>query len=172
MNRTAGKTAASRDCHGTGDGMSLTRKQQLFVEAYTGEARGNATEAARLAGYKGNDNTLHVVGAENLQKPTIIEAIEKHDEDHPAVMDATELRAFWSTVARGGDTLAADGEPPMPSHMRDRLKASEMLAKSSAMFVTRVEQTGAGGGPISVKYAKEVKDMTDEELARELTGGG
>lgn len=148
--------------------MGLTRKQSLFVEAYTGQARGNATEAARLAGYKGNQKTLEAVGRENLGKPRIREAIEKHDEDHPAVMDASELRAFWSAVARGGDIV---GDPPTRSLMRDRLKASEMLAKASAMFVKRVEQSGPDGGPISVRYAKEAKDMSDEELARELTGG-
>ena len=31
--------------------MQLTYKQRLFVSAYLGEANGNATEAARIAGY-------------------------------------------------------------------------------------------------------------------------
>jgi phage terminase small subunit len=47
----------------------LTHKQKLFVEAFL--ATGNATESARLAGYKGNDVTLGAVGAENLKKPQI-----------------------------------------------------------------------------------------------------
>jgi len=51
------------------DSDKLTLKQQLFVEAYLGEAKGNATEAARIAGYKGNEITLAAVGAENLRKP-------------------------------------------------------------------------------------------------------
>jgi len=58
----------------------LTQKQRLFVEAYVGEARGNATEAARLAGYKGNSSTLGAVGYENLQRSVIIEAIRSADE--------------------------------------------------------------------------------------------
>ena len=31
--------------------MELTTKQQLFIEHYLGEAKGNATQAARMAGY-------------------------------------------------------------------------------------------------------------------------
>jgi len=49
----------------------LQLKQQKFVDAYLGEANGNATEAARLAGYAGNDNTLRVVGHQNLTNPNI-----------------------------------------------------------------------------------------------------
>jgi len=45
--------------------MALTIKQQKFVDSYSG----NATEAARLAGYAGNDTTLASIGNENLRKP-------------------------------------------------------------------------------------------------------
>jgi hypothetical protein len=55
----------------------LNIKQTAFVAAYLGEANGNATEAARIAGYKGNNTTLAVVGAENIRKPYIAEAIEQ-----------------------------------------------------------------------------------------------
>lgn len=58
----------------------LTTKQEAFVAAYIGEARGNATEAARLAGYKGSDATLASVGAENLRKPQIASHIAKQRE--------------------------------------------------------------------------------------------
>lgn len=52
----------------------LTDKQALFVKHYA--ATLNATESARLAGYKGNDKTLGVVGVENLAKPSIRVAID------------------------------------------------------------------------------------------------
>ena len=53
------------------DKNKLTTKQQRFVDFYDG----NATEACRKAGYKGNEKTLAQVGAENLRKPYIIRAI-------------------------------------------------------------------------------------------------
>lgn len=143
--------------------MGLTRKQQLFVEAYCGEARGNATEAARLAGYKGTAMTLGQVGAENLRKPQIAEAIEQRDRDNPSIPDADEIRGFWGESMR-------DTELPW----RDRHAASESLAKSSAMFVRRVEQSGPDGGaiPLSAVVAKQedFEGMDDEELLRCLTG--
>ena len=45
----------------------LTEKQQRFADEYI--RLGNATEAARLAGY--SPKTAAVVGAENLIKPNI-----------------------------------------------------------------------------------------------------
>ena len=54
----------------------LTGKQRLFVEAYVGQARGNATEAARTAGYAGSEGTLAQVGYENLRKPEIRDAVD------------------------------------------------------------------------------------------------
>lgn len=52
----------------------LTDKQTLFVKHYA--ATLNATEAARLAGYKGNEGTLKQVASENLAKPYIRAAID------------------------------------------------------------------------------------------------
>tara|TARA_Y100000310_G_scaffold345243_1_gene463064 strand:- start:4404 stop:4904 length:501 start_codon:yes stop_codon:yes gene_type:complete len=56
----------------------LTAKQCEFVLAYVGAAQRNATEAARIAGYKGNKVTLAAVGAENLRKPQIIKAMDAY----------------------------------------------------------------------------------------------
>lgn len=44
----------------------LTPKQEKWLNAYV--ETGNATEAARRAGYKGNDQTLRAVGYQNLTK--------------------------------------------------------------------------------------------------------
>lgn len=47
----------------------LTPKQGKFVKEYI--KTGNATKSAEKAGYKGNKETLRVVGSENLTKPSI-----------------------------------------------------------------------------------------------------
>jgi phage terminase small subunit len=52
--------------------VKLTLKQRDFVEAYIGAARGNASEAARIAGYKAPGQQ----GYENLKKPEIRAEIE------------------------------------------------------------------------------------------------
>ena len=53
--------------------MELTTKQKLFVEAYLGEASGNASEAARIAGYT-NPATI---GYRLLKKSMVRAAINR-----------------------------------------------------------------------------------------------
>lgn len=52
---------------------ALTPKQKEFVLSYI-ETK-NGTEAARRAGYKGNDKTLGQMAYENLEKPEIKAAV-------------------------------------------------------------------------------------------------
>lgn len=56
------------------DDTKLTDKQALFVKAYV--VCLNATESARLAGYKGSDNALAVMGHTLLRNPKIRSAID------------------------------------------------------------------------------------------------
>lgn len=54
----------------------LTIRQRLFVAAIIGPAGGNATKAARMAGYRDdNENALRVTASENLTKPNVQRAI-------------------------------------------------------------------------------------------------
>lgn len=54
--------------------MALSAKQATFVSAYIGEAKGNATEAARIAGYKHPGQQGHDL----LKKLEIKAAIDEH----------------------------------------------------------------------------------------------
>lgn len=55
--------------------MALSLKQEQFVAAYVGVANGNATEAARIAGYAGSDGTLGVTGHGLIKNPKIADRI-------------------------------------------------------------------------------------------------
>lgn len=55
----------------------LTPKEQKFVECYLGEAHFNATQAAALAGYKGNRNVLGVMAYRLLRKAKIKAEIDE-----------------------------------------------------------------------------------------------
>jgi phage terminase small subunit len=102
----------------------LTTKQQRFVDAYDG----NATQAARIAGYSGSEGTLRAIAAENLTKPNIISAIKSRQNKQmkPHIMSREQRQAFWTEIA-------IDTEQPTS----DRLRASELLGKSEADFVER-----------------------------------
>lgn len=79
----------------------LTLKQQAFIDAYMGESRGNATDAARRAGYKGSDAVLASVGAENLRKPQIEAAITKRRQalDGSRILTIEQIQEMMSAIA-------------------------------------------------------------------------
>jgi phage terminase small subunit len=138
----------------------LTEKQRRFVEAYMGQAKGNATEAARLAGYSGNENALSQRGFELVRNSKVSQAIEERRQACPLVMSREQLQEFWSRVALGqeldGDDVAA---------MRDRLKASELLARTQGAFVEKVEHSGPDGGPITVARTQRTPEERRQRLA-------
>jgi phage terminase small subunit len=119
----------------------LTPKQQAFVEYYA--ACGNATEAARLAGYA----KPHPQGAENLLKPTVKAAVTllMQKQSNSRIATAQERQQFWTAVLRGIEGYEAE--------MKDRLKASELLGRCQGDFLDRVESTGIQ--EIVVRYVQD-----------------
>jgi len=117
----------------------LTGKQHGFVIAYLTNGF-NATEAARTAGYKGDDNTLAVVGYENLRKPKIQERIAAYFEEK--AMAANEILFRLTSMARGQlRTRSSDTKDGTMDH-HDAIKALELLGKHHRLFVERVEHDG------------------------------
>lgn len=77
----------------------LTEKQQRFADEYI--RLGNATEAARLAGY--SPRTARSIGEENLTKPDIKTYIDGvlAEMASKRVMGATEAMELLTSIARG-----------------------------------------------------------------------
>lgn len=121
----------------------MTEKQRKFVEAYMGQTAGNATEAARLAGYGGDDNALAAAGSRLLRNAKVQRAVQERQEGDPLIATREERQQFWSAVLRA--TIDAQVS------MADRLKASELLGKAGADFIDRTE------GEVVVRFE------TDEE---------
>lgn len=121
--------------------VKLTEKQKRFVDYYI--KTGNATEAAIKAGY--SRHTARQMGAENLTKPYIVEAIAERNKqlEDERIAGMKEIKEFWTRVVR--DENAAMG---------DRLKASEFIARTNAAFKERHEHTGKDGGPIEIDDAR------------------
>ena len=108
---------------GTGDEIpNLTRKQQSFVNVYAGHIRESAKEAGISYAY----------GRELILKAHIVAAIrlrEKKEVRPDMILNRLERQAFWSTVVRD-----------QYQDMRDRLRASELLARSEADFLPREDE--------------------------------
>lgn len=107
----------------------LTQKQLRFIEAYNG----NGTEAARLAGYSGDENALGVIAHTLLRNTKIKAEIDKREQKTLKKLIATreERQKFWTEVMKA-----------QHQDMKDRLRASELLGKSEADFVEKVEHSG------------------------------
>ena len=102
--------------------MTLTVKQQRFVEAYSG----NATQAMIAAGYSERSAASNV---DKILKNTEIQAaIQNREKDRNSAAIATreERQTFWTSVLRDPET-----------DLRDRLRASELLGRSEGDFLEK-----------------------------------
>jgi len=102
----------------------LSLKQSMFISAYLGEANGNATEAAKLAGYTGNRNTLKAMGQENLTKPYIKAEIDREVRGRKCMMSKADRIELLSQFAE---------DPTLD--VKDRMKAMELLGRMNGDFV-------------------------------------
>ena len=106
--------------------MNLTPKQKAFADYYI--ECGNATEAARKAGY--SEKTCYAIGAENLKKPQISAYISERmqAQNEAQVASADEVLRFFSSVMRGEvkDQFGLDAA------LSDRLNAGKELMKRHA----------------------------------------
>jgi phage terminase small subunit len=110
----------------TGKLAPLSERERRFVDAYMGAAAGNATKAARLAGYA--KNTAEKQASRLLGKVGIQAAIDARTKEDPAVSDREERQRFYSVVMRN---------PKLA--MKDRLKAAELQGKTQGDFIKRIK---------------------------------
>ena len=103
--------------------MELTPKQKAFADYYL--VCGNATEAAKRAGY--SEKTAHVIATENLKKPNVSQYIaerQKQIEDK-RIADISEVLQFFTSVMRGEVKDQFDFE----ASLNDRLIAGKELMR-------------------------------------------
>jgi|GEM_PF-4658436 len=111
-----------------------TEKQRQFVLAYIGEARFNATEAARLAKYDGSDETLRAIGYENLTKPHIRAAIDEILEEH--AITERQAVAIVSSHARAsiGDFIDIVDEEGDDGNSKQTIRLNLMRAQEAGLL--------------------------------------
>lgn len=122
----------------------LTPKQRRWANAYLGEARGNATEAARIAGYRDPG----VSGYENKRNQAIRAYVAERLEAES--MSSVEVLAELSDVARADfrDFLQIkrdkDGEIlDVRMDLSSKVKSLELLGKVYGLFTENVNHSGS-----------------------------
>lgn len=139
--------------------MSLTRKQQAFADYYI--ETGNATEAAKKAGY--SKKTADRIAYENLRKPEISAYIAQKCQptDEKRIADAREVMEFFSAVMRGQvkDQFGLD------SSLSDRINAGKELMKrfDAGKIVPAGEKVE--DDPLSKALREEAERMNNGDFA-------
>lgn len=98
-------------------------RQQLFCEYYLGECAGNAEQAALKAGYSAK--CARQTGYKLLQNVQIQQYIAQKSSEVVTdnILNIQQIQEFWSNIIQDED------EPT-----KNRLRASELLAKAKGMF--------------------------------------
>lgn len=125
----------------------LTTRQAAFVAAYTGgETFGNATASYWAAGYDAStESVASSCASRMLRNEKVALAIKAALEASPHLASDPEIGKFWTDRMRDDD-----------EGTKERLRASELLAKVRGMFIERLEVTGEGGGPVIVEVPARV----------------
>jgi Terminase small subunit len=87
----------------------LTVREQRFIEHYFGDSKGNGTDAARKAGYAGNNNVLAVTACELLKKPKIQRIVQAQLDQ--AIMPLEHILKTLGEQARGTVEFFLELEP-------------------------------------------------------------
>ena len=113
----------------------LTERQKRFIDYYI--ETGNATEACRLAGYKGNN--LKQIASENLSKLDEFIKVKLEAKDKERIASQDEVLEFLTRVIRG-EELDQFG---LDASLKDRLESAKLLGQRYGAFTHKVEHTGS-----------------------------
>lgn len=103
----------------------MNTRRRAFVNAYLGEAKGNATKAAVIAGY--SEATARQAGSRLLTFPDVKAAIEEGQA-------AANERAGMSAQAIISELSAIAQRPVEKVSAQAKLKALELVGKAQGMF--------------------------------------
>lgn len=111
----------------------LSGKQQAFVEAYIA-SNFNATQAARMAGYGGGEDSFKVIGSKNLTNANIRASIDRRLK--ASKMGADEVLARISFIAAGSLEDFLTGED-LTSFDLTQAKRAEKLGLIKKIKITK-----------------------------------
>lgn len=142
-------------------GKKISIKQQKFIDAYI--ELGNATEAAKRAGYKCKSYSAYAsVGAENLKKLAHFINERLHELKKEKTADLTEILEFLTSVLRGEITETVfypiSGErEDIRANVRSRVDAAKELLKRYPRRLDEEHQR-----LLLEKLRAEIKDMKSD----------
>lgn len=137
------------------DNKKLTPKQRAFADYYI--ELGNATEAARRAGYK----KPNVQGSQNLEKLSIKSYIDERINvlDEKRIAKGEEVLEYLTKVMRGEEK----DQFGLDASLQDRTKAAELLGKRYRLFVDKVEKDSNVNVNSTTKLDSILNQLKDDD---------
>lgn len=127
---------------------SLTLQQSAFVDAYLGDAEGNPTQAARMAGFP--DSKASRAGAFLMEQPKIRSEIE------------SRLAGRGITPHRILNLLASIAENPQEA-TKDRISAMRLLGQYMGLDQQRIHVEQTVRTELSAKDVSSILDVAVSE---------
>ena len=148
-------------------GKKISVKQQKFIDAYI--ELGNATEAAKRAGYKCRSaHAYESLGTENVRKLEPFINARMKELKQAKTADLTEVLEFLTSVLRGEITEILfnpiDGQQEeVRANVRSRVDAARELLKRYPSKLDEERQK-----LLLEKLRAEIKDMRSEDSAQQV----
>ena len=119
--------------------MALTLMQKKFADYYL--ECGNATEAAKKAGY--SEGSARQIGTENLSKPSISAYINERlaEIESKSIASIEEVMKFYTKVMRGEEK----DQFGLDASLSDRMRAGNEIIKRLSAASTDSETTEEDG---------------------------
>ena len=125
----------------------LTPRQLMFADEYV--ASGNAYQSAIKAGYSENYAKGNVIKLlENVSVKSYLKSVADKLQSEK-IADMREVKEYWTKTMRNEE-----------EETRERTKASELIARTNAAFVDKIEHSG------NVDINNPMKELTTEELRK------
>jgi phage terminase small subunit len=112
----------------------LTEMQKRFIDYYIETA--NATEACKMAGYKGKN--LNRIGSQNLSKLDKFIKIKLQEKENQRIASQDEVLQYLTKVMRGEEK----DQFGLDASLQDRTKCAELLGRRYGTFKEKVEVAG------------------------------
>lgn len=111
--------------------MALTEQQKKFCDNFI--KSGNATQSYMDAGYTAKGAAARANASRLLTYDNVKEYIEQRSKsiEKDTIAGIQEVKEFWTEILRSEK-----------QDVKDRMKASELMAKTYGAFLDRVEHTG------------------------------
>lgn len=169
----------------------FTGLQAAFIDAYVGEAKFNKTEAARIAGYAGNGNTLAQIGHKLVRIGKISDEIKARVQANAMMADellmhlgnqarietesyydddgSFDLARFKKDGHSGLIKIIRPGKYGLTIEFHDKLKSQELIGRHLAMFTDKSEVVEIDGGSlVDFEEWKKAQDSRENEASKTL----